>query len=193
MVLGRDFEQIQGVWTLCSPPLNNSINSFFLCICEQEFFFYKLFLVHRSNFYSNSSFNSSLKKHDGIAISHYVFKLVHLFLVHLLDCFGDISPSTLWTSNFAKLKVTHVFHRPWAGRTEYLFVHRLDGVQILRPRFLSRLMFGRAYLVMRGVLAFSLCRPETFLVHGMADLNKNKNLNKSNMGVMDSHNTMYIT
>ena len=105
-------------------------------MCEQEFFLkYKFFLVHRSNFYSNSSFNSSLKKHDRIAISHYVFKLVHIFLVHLLDCFGVISPSTLWTSNFAKLKVTHVFHRPWAGRTEYLFVHRLDGVQILRQGF----------------------------------------------------------
>ena len=37
------------------------------------------------------------------------------------------------------------------------------------------------------------CRPETFLVHGVADLNENKNLNKSDMGIMDSHNTMYIT
>ena len=120
MVLGRDFEQIQGVWTLCSPPLNNSINSFFLCICEQEFFLkYKFFLVHRSNFYSNSSFNSSLKKHDRIAISHYVFKLVHLFLVHLLDCFGVISPSMLWTSNFGKLKVRM-----------YFIVHGLDVLNI---------------------------------------------------------------
>ena len=73
---------------------------------------------------------------------------------------------------------------------EYLFVRGLDGAQILCPRFLSRLIFGRVYLVM-GILAFHLCRPENFLVHGVADLNKN--LNKNNMGIMDSHNTMYIT
>ena len=127
-----------------------------------------------------------------VAISHYVSKLVHLFLVHMLDCFGDIfiSPSMFWTSIFDKLS-TYVFHRPWVGHTEYLFVHRLDGAQILCPRFLSRLIFGRVYLVMKGILAFHLCRPETFLVHGVANLNKN--LNKSNMGIMDSHNTMYIT
>ena len=110
----------------------------------------------------------------------------------MLDCFGVISPSMLWTSNFDKLS-TYVFHCPWVGHTEYLFVHRLDGAQILCLRFLSRLIFGRVYLVMKGMLAFCLCRPETFFVHGVADLNKNKNLNKSNMGIMDSHNTMYIT
>ena len=95
----------------------------------------------------------------------------------MLDCFGVISPSMLWTSNFDKLS-TYVFHRPCVGRTEYLFVHRLDGAQILCPRFLSHLIFGRVYLVMKGMLAFCLCRPETFLVHGVADLNKNKNLNE---------------
>ena len=73
---------------------------------------------------------------------------------------------------------------------EYLFVRGLDGAQILCPRFLSHLIFGRVYLVM-DILAFHLCRPENFLVNGVADLNKN--LNKSNMGIMDSHNTMYIT
>ena len=126
-----------------------------------------------------------------VAISHYVFKLVHLFLVHMLDCFGDIfiSPSMFWTSIF-EVRMYFIVHEL---DNEYLFVHRLDGVQILCPRFLSRLMCGREYLAMRGILAFSLCRPETFLVHGVADLNKNKNLNKSNMGIMDSHNTMYIT
>ena len=66
---------------------------------------------------------------------------------------------------------TYAFHRPWVGHIEYLFVHGLD---------ISSLIFGRVYLVMKGILAFHLCRPETFLVHGMADLNKN--LNKSNMG-----------
>ena len=82
---------------------------------------------------------------------------------------------------------TNAFHRPWVGHIEYLFVHGLD----VCPRFLSRLIFGRVYLVIEGILAFHLCRPETFLVHGVADLNKN--LDKSNMGIMDSHNTMYIT
>ena len=99
----------------------------------------------------------------------------------MLDCFGDIfiSPSMFWTSIFDKFLRMH------------FIVHGLDGAQILCPRFLSRLIFGRVYLVMKGILAFHLCRPETFLVHGVADLNKN--LNKSNMGIMNSHNTMYIT
>ena len=86
---------------------------------------------------------------------------------------------------------TYAFHRPWVGHIGYLFVHGLDGAQIRCPRFLSRPILGRVYLVMKGILAFHLCRPETFLVHGMADLSKN--LNKSIMGIMDSHNTMYIT
>ena len=121
MVLGRDFEQIQGVWTLCSPPLNNLINSFFfsLFMWTRIFLKYKFLLVHRSNFYSNSNFNSSLKKHNRIAISHYVFKLVHLFLIHMLDCFGVISSSMLWTSNFGKLKVRM-----------YFIVHGLDVLNI---------------------------------------------------------------
>ena len=80
---------------------------------------------------------------------------------------------------------TYAFHRPWVGHIRYLFVHGLDGAQIRCPRFLSRPIFGRVYLVMKGILAF--------LVHGVEDLNKNKNLIKSNMGIMDSHNTMYIT
>ena len=112
----------------------------------------------------------------------------------MLDCFGDIffiSPSMVWTSIFDKFLSPYAFHRPWVGHIEYLFVHGLDGAQILCLRFLSRLIFGRVYLVMKGILAFNLCRPENFLVHGVADLNKN--LNKSNMGIMDSHNTMYIT
>ena len=153
--------------------------------------FLKFFLVHRSNFYSNSSFNSSLKKHDGIAISHYVFKLVHLFLVHLLDCFGVISPSMLWTSNFGKLKVRM-----------YFVVHGLDVLNICSSvGWMVLKSFAKVFIssyIWTSVpcnegLAFSLCRPETFLVHEVADLNKNKNLNKSNMGIMDSHNTMYIT
>ena len=140
-------------------------------------------------------------------ILHYVFKLVvfyHLCSVHMLDCFGDVffvSPSMVWTSIFDKFKSVcilssmcwtyWIFVHPWVGRIEYLLVHRLDSAQILCPRFLPRLIFGRVYLVMKGILAFHLCRPENFLVHGLADLNKN--LNKSNMGIMDSHNTMYIT
>ena len=112
----------------------------------------------------------------------------------MLDCFGDIffiSPSMVWTSIFDKFLSPYAFHRPWVGHIEYLFVYGLDGAQILCPRFLSRLIFGRVYLVMKGILAFHLCRPENFLVHGVADLNKN--LNNCNMGIMDSHNTMYIT
>ena len=85
----------------------------------------------------------------------------------------------------------YAFVRPWVGHIEYLFVHGLDNAQILCPRFFSRLIFGRVYLVMKGILAFHLCRPENFLVHGPVDLNKN--LNKSNMEIMHSHNTMYIT
>ena len=125
-------------------------------------------------------------------IFHYVFKLVHLFLVHMLDCFGDIfiSPSMFWTSIFDKFLRMH------------FIVHGLDVLNICSSMgwtvlksfaqgFLPRLIFGRVYLAMKGILAFHLCRPENFLVHGVADLNKN--LNKSTMGIMDSHNTMYIT
>ena len=69
----------------------------------------------------------------------------------MLDCFGDIfiSPSMFWTSIFDKLS-TYAFHRPWIGHIEYLFVHGLDDAQILCPRFLSRLIFGRVYLVNKG-------------------------------------------
>ena len=51
VVLGQDFEQIQGVWTFSSPPLNNLIN-LSCCLYEREFLFikYKFMLVHRSNF-----------------------------------------------------------------------------------------------------------------------------------------------
>ena len=53
-----------------------------------------------------------------VAISHYVFKLVHLFLVHMLDCFGDIfiSPSMFWTSIF-EIRM-------------YFIVHELDIMNI---------------------------------------------------------------
>ena len=61
---------------------------------------------------------------------------------------------------------TYAFHRPWVGHIGYLFVHGLDGAQIRCPRFLSRLILGRAYLVMKGILALHFCRPETFVVHG---------------------------
>ena len=70
----------------------------------------------------------------------------------MLDCFGDVffvSPSMVWTSIFDKLS-PYAFYRPWVGHIEYLFVHGLDGAQILCPRFLSRLIFGRVYLVNKG-------------------------------------------
>ena len=87
----------------------------------------------------------------------------------------------------------YAFSHPCVGRIEYLLVHGLDVLKSFFncPRFLPRLIFGRVYLVMKGILAFHLCRPENFLVHGLVDLNKN--LNKSNMEIMHSHNTMYIT
>ena len=88
---------------------------------------------------------------------------------------------------------SYAFFRPCVGRIEYLLVHGLDVLKSLFncPRFLPRLVFGRVCLVMKGIPAFHLCRLENFLVHGLVDLNKN--LNKSNMEIMHSHNTMYIT
>ena len=85
----------------------------------------------------HSSFNSSSKKHDGIVILHYVFKLVvfhhHLCLVHMLDCFGVdifcVSSSMVWTSLFDKLN-SYAFSRPCVGRIEYLFVLVLEVLNI---------------------------------------------------------------
>jgi len=62
---------------------------------------------------------------------------------------------------------SYAFSRPCVGRIEYLLVHGLDVLKSFCPRFLPRLIFGRVYLVMKGILAFHICRPEDFLVHGL--------------------------
>ena len=106
----------------------------------------------------NPSFNSSSKKHDGIVIFHYVFKLVvHLFLVHMLDGFGDIfiSPSMVWTSIFDKF-FKYVCISSSMGWTYWIFIRPwFERCSNPLPRFLSRPIFGRVYLVMKGILAFT--------------------------------------
>ena len=85
---------------------------------------------------------------------------------------------------------------------EYLLVHGLDVLKSLFscPRFLPRLSFERVCLVMKSILAFHLCRPKNFPVHGLGPSflflligGFEQILNKSNMEVTDSHNTMNIT
>ena len=149
-------------------------------------------------------------------ILHYVFKLVvftfasSICWIVLVMYSSFPRPWSGWV--FLTSLSSYAFSRPCVGRIEYLFVLVLDVLniyssmgwtywiftrpwvgraQILCPRFLPHLIFGRVYPVMKGILAFHLCHPENFLVHGLVDLNKN--LNKSNMEIMHSHNTMYIT
>ena len=127
MVLGRDFEQIQGVWTFNSPPLNNLIN-FLQCLCERQFFLvkYKFMLVHRSNFLLENmlsslySFNSSLQNRDEIVILHYsslnlltftinTFTSSICWIVLVLINLFCASSSIGWTSLFDKFKLVRIF------------------------------------------------------------------------------------
>ena len=63
----------------------------------------------------------------------------------------------------------YAFSHPCVGRIEYLLVHGLDVLKSFFncPRFLPSLVFGRVCLVMKGIPAFHLRRPENFLVHGL--------------------------